>query len=79
MVSTKTAPFSRSLDHELVVDDLVVNVDRRPKFLQRQIQRINCHVDPGTETSGSRQNDFHGCQFLRSLMASKRGHQPVCS
>ena len=34
MLSTKIAPlFAKCLDDVLIVNDLVVDVDRRPKFL----------------------------------------------
>ena len=41
-----------------LVNDFVVHVDGRAEFIQRQVQRIDCHVHAGTKSAGRGQNIF---------------------
>ena len=58
--STKVTPRPRKwLDHVLIVDDLVVDVDRRAERAERELQRLDRHVDAGTKTTRTRKQDLH--------------------
>ena len=47
------------LDDVLVVDDLVIDVERGAEELEGALQALDGHVDPGAEASGVGQNDLH--------------------
>ena len=49
------------IDDELVVHDLVVDVDRSSKGLQRQLQALNRHVDAGAESARTSKRIFMRC------------------
>ena len=58
--STNVTPRPRKwLDDVLVVDDLVVDVDRRAERAERQLERLDRHVDAGTKPARTRQEDLH--------------------
>ena len=40
------------LDHVLVVDDLVIDVERRPEELERPLEALDRHVDPAQKPRG---------------------------
>ena len=46
-------------NHVLVVHDLVKDVDRRALGGEDLLNRLDRHVDAGTETAGIGQNDLH--------------------
>ncbi len=72
--STNTVPSRRNLlDDELVVDDLVIDVQRRPEELEGPLEALDGHVDPGAEAPGIRQDDLH----QRSVPRLGR-HDPRC-
>ena len=60
------APAPEPLDDVLVVDDLVIDVDRGPEEVERALQALDRHVHPGAEASGIRQDDLHRGINLRS-------------
>ena len=82
------APAPEPLDDVLVVDDLVVDVDRRPEEVERPFQALDGHVHPGAEASGIRQDDLHRGVYLRrrpsvesgparsTRSAASSGHRP---
>ena len=45
--------------HPFVVDDLVVDVDRRAETPDRQLQALDRHVDPGAEPAGAGKDHSH--------------------
>ena len=47
------------LDDVLVVDDLVIDVERRPEEFEGPLQALDRHVDPRAEASGVGQDDLH--------------------
>ena len=47
-----------TVDDELVVHDLVIDVQRRPEELEGPLQALDRHVDPGAEAAGIRQDDL---------------------
>ena len=58
-------PFvAEALDHVLVVDDFVIDVDRRAENAERLFERVDRHVDAGTETAGAGENDFHEAELF---------------
>ena len=57
------------LDDVLVVDDLVVDVERRPEELEGPFEALDRHVDPGAEAAGIRQDDL---PFAGSLVPRNR-------
>ena len=46
------APLAKLLDHVLVVDDLLADVDRRAVQLEGALDRLHGPVDPGAVTAG---------------------------
>ena len=53
------AALAEALHHRPIVDDLVVDVERRAKHLERPLQALDGHVDAGAETARIGQDDFH--------------------
>ena len=53
------------LDDELVVDDLVIDVERRAEEIERPLQALDRHVDPRAEAAGIGQDDLHRGEILR--------------
>ena len=51
VVDERHAPAAKVLDHVLVVDDLVIDVDRRLERRQGQVERLDRHVHAGTKTA----------------------------
>ncbi len=51
------APRGELLDHVLVVDDLLADVDRRPVQLERALDRLDGAVDPGAVAAGRGEQD----------------------
>src|SRR5687767_7559287 len=41
------------------MDNLVIDVDRRPKGPDRQVQALNRHIHAGTEAARSGEEDLH--------------------
>ena len=50
---------AKALDDVPVVDDLVIDVDRRAVELDRQIERVDRHVDAGAKAARTGKEDFH--------------------
>src|SRR5262249_19182540 len=48
-----------TLDHRPVVDDLVIDVQRRAEQLQSTLQAVDGHVDAGTEAARIGKDDLH--------------------
>lgn len=46
----------------LIVDNLVIDVNRRSKVLQSQLEALDGHVDPSAKTAGSSEDYFHSAQ-----------------
>ncbi len=55
IVDEHSPPTAKSLDHVLVVDNFVIDIDRRAKGLDRQIEALDRHVHPRTKSAGSGQ------------------------
>lgn len=54
------ASLAESVDHMLVVDDLVIDIDvLTGAEIEKLLDHIDGHVDPGTETSWIGENDPH--------------------
>ena len=69
--STKTMPRRRNLlDDELVVDDLVIDVERRPEELQGPLQALDGHVDPAQKPRGFARMIFIACGSSRIARSS---------
>ena len=65
VVDKRHAAAAEMLDHVLVVDDLVIDVDRRRERRQGQVERLDRHVDAGTETARTGQENLHGSMIAR--------------
>src|SRR5262245_21989145 len=50
---------SKAFDDRPVVDDFVVDVERRAERGQRGVEGVDGHVHAGAETTRTRQNDVH--------------------
>ena len=48
-----------ALDDVLVVDDLVIDVERGTEEVERPLQALDRHVDAGAEAAGIGQDDLH--------------------
>ena len=59
IIDKRHAAAAKMLDHVLVVDDLVIDVDRRLERRQGQLERLDRHVDAGTKPARTGQEDFH--------------------
>ncbi len=55
----------KRIDDVLVMNDLVVDIHRRSKLFERQLQRLDRHVDTCTKPTGGRQNNFHRVKIRR--------------
>ncbi len=53
------AAVPKSLDDELVVDDLVIDVKGRPEEIECALEAFDRHVDAGAKASGIGQDDLH--------------------
>jgi HAMP domain-containing protein len=51
-------------DHVLVVDDFVINKDRWRERRQRQIERLDRHVDAGTKSTRTGQKNLHAIMIV---------------
>ena len=77
--STNVTPRSRKwLDDVLVVDDLVVDVDRRAERPERQLQRLDRHVDAGTKSTRTRQENLHALHDILSCVAIAQARNGRC-
>ena len=53
-------PFgAEALDDVLVVNDLVIDVNRHAEQLDRQLERLDGHVHARTKAARTGENDFH--------------------
>ena len=59
VVDERHAAFAEMLDDKLVVDDLVVDIDRRLERRQCEIERLDRHVDARAETPRTGYENLH--------------------
>lgn len=50
--------------HVFVVDDLVIDIERRPQLLQGPLQAFNGHDDPGAKAARVGQQDAHSSPLM---------------
>ena len=55
----RRCPLAKPVDDELVVDDLVIDVQRRPEEIEGPLQALDRHVDARAEAAGIGQDDLH--------------------
>src|SRR4029077_858511 len=55
---------AKAIDDVPIVDDLVIDVDRRAVKLNRQIERVDRHVDAGAEAPRAGKEDLHSYIIL---------------
>jgi hypothetical protein len=59
-VLDKHGPLAAKVVHDVfVVDDLVIDINRRAEHPQGQIERLDRHVDTGTKAARAGKQDFH--------------------
>ena len=51
--------LAKSVDDVLVVNDLVIDVERRAEKIERPLKTLDRHIDAGTEASRIGQQDLH--------------------
>ncbi len=66
--------LAQLLDHVLVVDDLLADVDRRAVDLQGSFDRLHGAIDPGAVTARRREQDLSRTPRRRSV--NSRRHHP---
>src|SRR6187549_3721150 len=64
------------LDDVLVVNDLVVDVNRRLERRQSKVERLDRHVDARTETTRTGQKDFHALMIVRQQVIGQTRERP---
>ena len=57
------SPPAKAFDDMIVMDNLVVDVERRSKSSTAPIQGADRHHDAGTKAVGIGQDDSHGCSL----------------
>jgi hypothetical protein len=60
LVDKHDALRAKAIDDVLVVNDLVVDVERRPIDVESPLERRHRHVHAGAKTAGAGEQDFHG-------------------
>src|SRR6516165_1081668 len=69
-VDENHAALAEALDDRAVVDDFVVDVERRAEQLERTIETLDRHVDAGTESPRVGQDDLHVGSLLVVLIVT---------
>ena len=64
MVDKDDAFFDETFDHVAVVDDFVLDKDRRAKDLDRLFDALDRHINASAEASWIGHHDFHGRNTL---------------
>ena len=59
VIDEHRAALGEIADHVAVMHDLVIDVDRRSKSPNRQVEALDRHIHAGTEAAWGRQDDFH--------------------
>ena len=55
------APFAEAFNNRPIVNNLVINIERRAEELQRSLQAFDGHVDAGAEPARIGENNLHSC------------------
>ena len=72
MIHEDDAALAKALDDRTIVDDLVIDVQRRAEDFESAFQALDGHVHAGTKAARIGENDFHDYFLLVACIVAFR-------